>query len=278
MLINNTIIKIIVLVMYIHPSSLFAQNMVNQERNAAIDSLICRSKNLTDNGYLTWNKDLMLQGFSLLQHAEKISHENKFVEYYLAFVGYRLMTFGMAMKDDKLYDDYVDQTEKRASDLCDMYEHWSEPKPLLASIYGIEIAHNWMKSFFIGSKSEKLANAALSIDSANPRAYLVMGINKLNTPSIIGGGTKEGIEYLSKSVTRFERERQIQDSLKDDLRPDWGYVDALTWLGIAYEKQQNYTGALAVYEKALQIYPNYTRAEYSLIPQLREKMAKADKR
>jgi tetratricopeptide (TPR) repeat protein len=278
MLVNNTITKIFMLVICIYPSSLFAQNMVNQERNAALDSLICQGKSLTDNGYLTWNKDLMLQGYSLLQRAEKISHENKFVEYYLAFIGYRLMTYGMAMKEDQLYYDYVDQTKKRASDLCDTYENWSEPKPLLASIYGIEIAHNWMKSFFIGSKSEKLANAALSIDSANPRAYLVIGITKLNAPSIIGGGTKEGIEYLNMSVTLFERERQIQDSLKDDLRPDWGYVDALTWLGIAYEKKENYIGALAVYEKALQIYPSYTRAKYSLIPQLRNKMAQADKK
>lgn len=258
--------------------SLFAQTPANLTHDPTADSLIVQGKSLVDMGYLTWKKDEMLHGYSLFQRAETISPDNKLVEYYLAYAGYRLMTYGMAMKDSKLYDDFADQSEKRASDMGDRYGNWAEPKFLLASIYGIEIANNWMKGSLLGPKSGALADNGLSADSANPRAYLVIGSNKLNTPSFFGGSIDEAIKYLNKSITLFERERLNLGSSTNDLNPDWGYVDALTWLGIAYEKQERYSDALAVYEKTLQIFPDYARAKYVLIPELKKKMAEVDKK
>lgn len=274
---NNYTKLILAIVCFVTPS-LLAQSALNQRGISTVDSLIVQGKNLTETGYLTWNKYFMLQGYSLLQQADTISPNDKFVEYYLAFIEYRIMTYGMAMKDDKIYSEYADQAENRAKILIEKYKNWSEPKALLASIYGIEVAHNWMKSIFLGSKSMDLANNALSIDSTNPRAYLVIGIAKSNTPSLFGGSNDESIQHLNKSIMYFERERLQRDSSKINITPAWGYEDALTWLGIAYEKQENYSDALTVFEKVLQIYPNYARAKYSLIPEVQEKMAQAYKK
>lgn len=262
----------------LYASSLFAQTPASVPRDAAVDSLIVQGKNLVDTGYLEWKKDEMLHGFSLLQRAETISPDDKLVEYYLAYAGYRLMTFGMAMKDGKLYDQFADQSENRANDLSGKYESWAEPKLLLASIYGIEIAQNWMKGSLLGPKSSALVSSALSTDSTNPRTYLILGSNKLNTPALYGGSIDEGVKYLDKSVTLFEREILNRGSSTNDLNPDWGYVDALTWLGIAYEKQERYSDAIATYEKALRLFPDYARAKYSLIPDLKKKMAEAEKK
>jgi tetratricopeptide (TPR) repeat protein len=275
---KNKYTKVLLLVVCIYVPSLLAQPFASQGGNSTIDSLIVQGKNHTETGYLTWDKDLMMQGYSLLQQADTISPNDKFVKYYLAYIGYRIMTYGMAMKDDKIYSDFSEWAEKRAKDLIETYKDWAEPKALLASIYGIEIAHNWMKSIFLGSKSMDLANNALSIDSTNPRAYLVIGIAKSNTPSLFGGNNDVSVQYLNKSIMYFERERLQNDSLKININPDWGYEDALTWLGIVYEKQKNYSDALAIYEKALQIYPNYARAKYALIPEVREILAQADKK
>ena len=256
--------------------SLFAQTPISLAREPAVDSLIVQGKSLVDSGYLEWKTDEMLHGYSLLQRAETISSDDKLVEYYLAFAGYRLMTYGMAMKDSKLYDEFADQSEKRAIDLSDSYNSWTEPKVLLASIYGIEMAQNWMKGPLLGPRSNSLVSNALSMDSTNPRVYLILGGNKLNTPAVFGGSTDEAIKYFDKSISLFEQESASRASSTNDLSPDWGYVDALTWLGIAYEKQERYSDALAVYEKTLQLFPDFARAKYSLIPDLKKKMAGAD--
>ncbi len=257
-----------------HASTSFGQNAIRSNLDSVIDSLIAQGKNLTEEGYLTWNKDQMLRGYAILERAAIMSPQNKLVKYYTAYAGYRLMTYGMAIKQDKIYGQFADQTEESAKSLTEKYSDWSEPQSLLAAIYGIEIAHSWLKGPILGPKSDQLLKKAISNDSTNPRAYLVFGISKLNTPSFFGGSVDQAIVYLSKSIALYEREKSDKDTL-NSLSPCWGYEDALAWLGMAYEKKGRYADALNVYEKALQSQPNYARVKYSLLPELKKKMASA---
>ncbi len=241
--------------------------------NPAVDSLVIQGRNLVDSGYAEWKKEAMLRGNALLQRAGVLKPEDRFVEYYLAYAGYRLMTYGMATKQDDVYKEFADQAEKRAEALNDKYPNWSEPKVLLAGIYGIEIAESWMSGPTLGPKSGELVEKALAMDSTNPRAYMILGTSKFNTPGIFGGSVDKAVEYFRKAVSLYEA---VGNEWQESLEPSWGYIDALTWLGLAYEKQDHYSDALAVYRKALQTYPDYARAKYVLIPELEKKISPAN--
>lgn len=240
--------------------------------NPAADSLVIQGRSLVDSGYAEWKKDLMLRGYALLQRAAILTSKDRYVEYYLAYAGYRLMTYGMATKQDDVYKEFADQAEKRAEALDDKYSGWSEPGVLLAAIYGIEIAHSWMTAPTLGPKSSDLLEKALSIDSTNPRAYMVLGTSKLNTPAIFGGSVDKAADYFRRSVSLYEA---AAINPRQTLEPSWGYLDALTWLGLAYEKQERYGDALAVYRKALLDDPNYARARYVLIPEVQKKVGES---
>jgi tetratricopeptide (TPR) repeat protein len=237
--------------------------------NPAADSLVIQGRNLVDSGYVEWKKDAMLRGYALLQRASLLNPEDRYVEYYLAYAGYRLMTYGMAVKQDDIYKEFAERAEGRTEALARNYPDWSEPSVLLAAIYGIEIAHSWMNAPTLGPKSGDLLEKSLSIDSTNPRAYLILGTGKLNTPAIFGGSVEKAIDYFRESLSLYEAAAYHSRPV---LEPTWGYVDALTWLGLAYEKQERYTDALSVYQKALQVDPNYARATYVLIPEVEKKI------
>lgn len=248
---------------------LFSGAVMGQQRSFAADSIIIRARSMVDSGYTAWNKDEMLHGYALLQRAAVLDPGGKFVEYYLTYAGYRLMTYGMAMKQDDLYKEFADPADRRAEMLTGKYSDWSEPKALLAAIYGIEIAHSWMSGATLGARGNSLTERAISLDSTNPRAYLILGTSKLNTPGIFGGSVEKAVEYLKKSISLFE---SAPARPKSDLEPTWGYLDALTWLGLAYEKEGHYAEALAEYRKALATDPAYTRAKYVLVPGVEEKI------
>lgn len=256
-------------------SLFFSTLVMAQQRNTGVDSIITDARNLVDSGYTTWNKDEMLHGYALLQRAAVLTPGNKYVDYYLSYAGYCLMTYGMAMKQENMYKEFADAADKTAEKLSNKYPDWSEPKVLLAAIYGIEIAHNWMNGPTLGPKSSALAEKAIALDSTNPRAYLILGTGKLNTPGIFGGSVDKAVEYFRKSISLFESEPKKPTS---DLEPSWGYIDALTWLGLAYEKQDRYAEALTEYRKALAADPDYGRAKYVLIPGVEKKIDSTNKK
>ncbi|MGC8595577.1 MAG: tetratricopeptide repeat protein [Candidatus Kryptoniota bacterium] len=250
------------------------QSAAISHADSVIDLLIVQGKNLTEEGYITWDKDKMLRGYAILNRACITSPGNKFAVYYTAYAAYRLIIYGMVTKQDGIYDQFAHIADESTKRLTEKYTSWSEPYSLLAAIYGIEIAHNWLKGPILGPKSDQLLKEAISSDSTNPRAYLILGISKLNAPSLFGGSVDQAIEYFTKSIALYEREKSDKDR-PNSLNPDWGYEDALAWLGLAYEKKGRLADALKVYEKALQSRPNYARVKYSLLPELRKKMASA---
>ncbi len=264
---NLTIVSM--LVVMVQSAALFAKAPATTG-NPAADSLVIQGRNLVDSGYVEWKKDAMVRGDALLQRAAVLAPEDRYVDYYLAYAGYRLMTYGMAVKQDDIYKEFADRAESGSEALARSYPDWSEPKVLLAAIYGIEIAHSWMSAPTLGPKSNDLVEQALSVDSTNPRAYLILGTSKLNTPGMFGGSVDKAVEYFRKAVSLFEATRNKSG---ESLEPSWGYIDALTWLGLAYEKQDHFSNALAVYRKALQTDPDYARAKYVLIPELEKKIS-----
>ncbi len=269
---KTQLIILVTLAMIIRSAAVFAKAPAITS-NPAADSVIVQGRGLVDSGYLEWKKDEMLHGYALLRRAAVLAPGDKYVEYYLAYAGYRLMTYGMAEKKDDVYKEFAGQAEKTVEALNEKYADWSEPKVLLAAIYGIEIAHSWMNAPTLGPKSSALVEEALSIDSTNPRAYLILGTSKLNTPGVFGGSVDRAVEYFRKAVSLYEA---AGNKSPESLEPSWGYIDALTWLGLGYEKQERYSDALEVYRAALRVDHDCARAKYVLIPEVEKKISSAN--
>jgi tetratricopeptide (TPR) repeat protein len=156
----------------------------------------------------------------------------------------------MAFEKSAFFDRYYDSAVVRSIQLTEQDPAWSEPYALLSILYGYKIAKKPINAVTYGPKSYFLAEDAIKSDKENPRAWFVAGIVKLHMPDFLGGGADEAISVFKKAIDIFENKTEA-----DSLSPDWGYLDALTWLGWAYEKDDQPQEALNVYKKALSLEP-----------------------
>jgi tetratricopeptide (TPR) repeat protein len=166
---------------------------------------------------------------------------------------------------NKIYDTAVSNAEKLSS--AKGFE--SEGKTLLAGIYMMKIALNPMSAVSLTPQIHSLLDEAQQLNADNPRSYIIRGIMKLQTPVVFGGSTEDAAKNFSKAIQLFEKEDEA-----DPIKPHWGYLDALAWMGITQEKLENYDAAKFAYQKALNFEPEYARVKYSLLPKLLEKIGK----
>ncbi len=131
-------------------------------------------------------------------------------------------------------------------------ESWA----LLAQVYGLRIAYEPEKGATYGPKSAQALSTALKLNSQNPRAYLVLGVSKYNTPAMYGGSKTSAREALTKAITLFE-----QDSSTDK---SWGYAEAFTWRGLSQLALNDKSQAVNDWQQALSIAPNYGWAKMLL--------------
>ena len=170
--------------------------------------------------------------------------------YLIAQSEYELIRIGIAQKESGLFEKYFESAVDRVEHLIEKEPDWSEPYALISSIYGYKIAHNWINAVTYGPKAFISANNALKLDEKNPRAWLVKGTTTLHMPALLGGGADGAIIELKKAIELYENQK-----ISDQLTPDWGYIDALVWLGWAYEKKDQPLEAMGVYQKAIREEP-----------------------
>jgi tetratricopeptide (TPR) repeat protein len=186
--------------------------------------------------------------------------------YFVAQSEHELVRFGMAFEKSDLFERYLDSSIVRSKQLTELKPEWSEPYALLSLLYGYKIAKNSIYAVTFGPKSYFLAEDALKSNKENPRAWFVAGIIRLHMPGFFGGGADKAIPFFQEAIGLYE-----QVSTVDSLSPDWGYLDALTWLGWAYEKDDQPEEALHIYKKALLIEPRAKWIASIFIGPLRKK-------
>ena len=124
-------------------------------------------------------------------------------------------------------------------------ESWA----LLAQAYGLKIAYQPMKGAYYGPKSGKALKQAITINPNNPRAFLVMGISKYNTPALFGGSKTAALEALNQAISLYD-EKHATDI-------DWGEAETYVWRGLTQLELGKKEQALSDWKIALQIAPNY---------------------
>lgn len=225
------------------------------------------AKETVEQGNHTFEKPLLMQGHSMFERALASDPDNVLLQYHLAYAEYRLMTYLLNREKDN-FNSIADRAEERLEKTLRKKPDWSEAQALLSGIYGLKIAHTWTRAMILGPRANRLAQQATENDPDNPRAWLMHGSQKLNTPKMFGGSMDEALTAFQKSVALYE-----QQSGNDPLDPTWGYIDALVWLGIAYEQLDRDEEARVVFLKVLEVEPEFRWVKYNLLPALEEKLA-----
>jgi tetratricopeptide (TPR) repeat protein len=232
-----------------------------------LDEFVRSAKETVERGSIEFDKSLLMQGHSMFERALAMEPDNPLLQYHVAYAEYRLMTFLLNREKDR-FDPVADKTVDRLERILRRKPDWSEAQALLSAIHGLQIAKSWTRALTLGPKANTLAQQATENDPENPRAWLMHAAQKLNTPRMFGGSIDEALDAYKKAVALFENKTDT-----DPLNPAWGYTDALVWLGITYERLDHDENALAVFQKVLDVEPEYGWVRYNLLPSLEEKIA-----
>jgi tetratricopeptide (TPR) repeat protein len=223
-----------------------------------IDELILEGRKQIEEGWASFDKQIMMDARSKFERAVNADPQNKYAIYYLAYAEYRLLTQSFSKEDDETFDQMIDGAVEHCEKAIELGNGWSELKAILSALYGYKIGKNWMSAITLGPKSNSLMEEALEKEPENPRVLLIRGTSYFNKPSMFGGS-------VDKAQGDFENSIRSYESQKDStlLNPSWGYTDALTWLGKAYEAKEMNDKAMEVYKKVLKVNPDFGWVKYS---------------
>lgn len=135
--------------------------------------------------------------------------------------------------------------EKLSKSESENAEVWA----LLAQAYGYHIPLQPMRAAFYGPKAHLSLERAIDLAPDNLRVNLVKGISELNTPTMFGGNDTAALKSLNKAVAVFE---------SSDLEGyNWGLAEAYVWRGLTQIELGNTDKALADWQAAVDIEPDY---------------------
>ena len=211
--------------------------------------------------YVSYDKETFLKAYDSFEKIYEADTTNFAAVYNLTYIEYRFLEMGS--RDKALFDKFVAQAVDHAEKISNIKGFTSEGKTLLAAILMMKITHNWAEAMTLSPKIYALLGEVLAINGNNPRANLIYGIMKFNTPAAFGGSTKDALESFTKTISFFEKEEN-----DPSLLINWGYLDALAWTGIANEKLEMTDAAMFVYKKALSIEPEFAWVKHVLLPNL----------
>lgn len=135
-----------------------------------------------------------------------------------------------------------------------------ETNSLLASVLGTLIGTDPSQGMTLGPMIQQEASTAMSTGAGNPRVWLLSGISAFYTPPEYGGGVANAEKQLRQAITLFDADHPVPPA------PSWGKAEAYAWLGQVLEKQNKKADAIAAYEKALTIAPDYNWVKFVLLP------------
>ena len=125
-----------------------------------------------------------------------------------------------------------------------------ESLALLANCYGMVISISPIKGPVLGPKSDRAMEKAMELDADNPRALLIDGIAKLNTPGLFGGSNEKAEVQLNAAIKAF--------SVEDAIDPyNWGHAEAYLWRALARQALDNSKEAIEDLDQALVVEPEY---------------------
>ena len=207
-------------------------------------------------GYLTASKAPWEQAIQQIEQDNSLEEAQKLTALTEAQVG--LLVCALANQDEATYDAVADNLEDNLDILLEQNDKDAQSLAKMARLNGATMAFNNWKAMYLGPQSEKLVDRALAAEPENPDAWMQRGSSRLFTPEMFGGDVEEAIAAFEKAVKYYEEQPNHTGN--------WRYLDALAWLGQAYQKGDRSAEAADVFSKALTVEPNFGWVKYKLLP------------
>jgi len=135
--------------------------------------------------------------------------------YYESFA--RILMSYMEQDGDKK-DAILDEAQKPLDKALKIQEKESEILVLQGMLHQARISVSPMaRGYKYSSLSNNSLEDAQNIDEENPRIYYLAGMNKLNMPSMFGGGKEAALPYFKKGKEKYDKFTAL-----NDLMPNWG--------------------------------------------------------
>jgi tetratricopeptide (TPR) repeat protein len=208
---------------------------------------------------LNQSKELWKKALALAEQNLKKSPEDKNLQLDHLLTRFGLLSSTMRDKDENLFEEYADDTEAQLETLIDEDSKWGEPKAILSAVYGIKMAYSPWKGMFLGPKSSSLIEKALKQSPSSPLVWKYYGNSKFFTPENFGGD-------ITEAIKAFEKALQLYEADPTAIENNWFYLDTIAFLGQAYTKKGDHARAIGLYEKALQVEPEFGWVKYALLP------------
>jgi len=184
--------------------------------------------------------------------------------YNLTFAQYGFIVYCIISEQREKGEEFLNYAENNSNRLLRYDSAWAEIYSLKAALYGFKIEFNKLRAIKYGLKSLEYMDRAMALDQNNARVWMEKGNITYYIPDFLGGGLQNAIACHVKSVSLFEKEPEL-------LTYNWLYLLVLTNLGRWYTEAEKYESAGRIYEKILQIEPDYLWVKNELYPDLQDK-------
>lgn len=168
-----------------------------------------------------------------------------------AYTNYRLAITANILGQQPLAKSALSEAQLTLEELSEE----AETLALLASVYGMQIGIDNSRGASLGPKLSQALTQAEALSPDNPRVALVKAISAFNTPVTFGGSMKKAIDLSSKAIALYS------DPCNEVC---WGHAEAYTWRGLAKQNSGDTQGALADWQSAIEIQPDYSWANFLL--------------
>ncbi|KAB2881066.1 tetratricopeptide repeat protein [bacterium] len=229
--------------------------------------LLTKGIKTIDHAVKHWNKSEMDEAKAILAKAVDAAPKDYRSLYWNAYADYQLAIYFLYVDESTRDEDagkrHVENAIKSLEKAISLHKTDADSYALLGSLTGMKIQFSPISGMWLGPKSNGLFQKAVSANDKNPRVFYLMGIGTMNTPSMFGGGTDKAISQFEKALSLFEKESM--ETPVDSLSPRWGLEGCYSFLGNAYEKNNEIERARICYQKALELNPNSSRAKMELV-------------
>lgn len=136
---------------------------------------------------------------------------------------------------------------------------------LMANLIGYQIALSPIKAATLAKGMMSKAKKSISLNPDNPYVNILYSNILFYMPSMFGGDK-------DKALAGYQKALKYMESHDGYIKNNWMYIQLLTTIGLVEEKNENYTEAKKMYQKVLQLQPNYGHVKNIVYPRLIKKM------
>lgn len=226
---------------FIHP------RVIIPERN------IDKGITLVKNAYIKYDAELFKQAKEIFEDIYSKDKRNTLALYYITYTEFRFIEMSLTTPTEKhLFNEFYDSALTHTKIVSQDKLLGAEGKILQAGIYMFKMATDMSNAPTIYPIIVSLLDEVVKLEPNNPRAQIILGRMKFNTPVEFRGGMKEALIHFNKAISNFENKKKSKST-----KIDWGYLDALIWAGQTYDKMGNTKEVDRIFDKIFKIAPNF---------------------